>query len=54
VNLSIRSIVLLVAVVIFVLAAFGVSLGTVGLVPLGLAFFAGAFLLSEGAFGIRT
>jgi hypothetical protein len=54
VNLSIRSIVLLVAVVLFVLAAFGVSLGTVGLVPLGLAFFAGAFLLSEGGFGIRT
>ena len=53
-NLSIRSILILVAVVIFVLAAFDVSLGTVGLVPLGLAFFAGAFLVSEGGFGIRT
>ena len=53
-NLSIRSILLLVAVVLFVLAAIGVSLGTVGLVPLGLAFFAGAFLLGEGGLGIRT
>lgn len=53
-NLSIRSILLLVAVVVFVLAAFGVSLGTVGLIPLGLAFFAGAFLVSEGGLGIRT
>jgi hypothetical protein len=53
VNLSFRSILLLVAVVIFVLAAFGVSLGTVGLVPLGLAFFAGAFLLGEGGFPLR-
>jgi hypothetical protein len=51
VNLSIRSILLLVAVVIFVLAAFGVSLGAVNLVPLGLAFFAGAFLVDEGGFG---
>jgi hypothetical protein len=54
VNLSIRSILLLVAVVLFVLAAVGVGLGTVGLVPLGLAFFAGAFLLGEGGLGIRT
>jgi hypothetical protein len=51
VNLSIRSILLLVAVVIFVLAAVGVSLGTIGLVPLGLAFFAGAFLVGDGGFG---
>jgi hypothetical protein len=54
VNLSIRSILILVAVVIFVLAAFDVSLGSIALVPLGLAFFAGAFLVSEGGFGIRT
>jgi hypothetical protein len=54
VNLSIRSILLLVAVVIFVLAAVGVSLGDISLVPLGLAFFAGAFLVGEGGFGIRT
>jgi hypothetical protein len=54
VNPSIRSILLLVAVVLFVLAAVGVSLGDVGLVPLGLAFFAGAFLVGEGGLGLRT
>jgi hypothetical protein len=53
VNVSIRSILILVAVVIFVLAAFDVNLGTVGLVPLGLAFFAGAFLVSESGFPLR-
>ena len=53
-NLSIRSILLLVAVVIFVLAALAVSISSISLVPLGLAFFAGAFLVGEGGFGIRT
>lgn len=53
-NLSIRSILLLVAVVIFLLAAFGVSLGEIGLVPLGLAFFAGAFIVGDGGLGLRT
>jgi hypothetical protein len=52
-NLGARSILLLVAVVCFVLAAFGVSLGTIDLVPLGLAFFAGAFLLGDGGFKVR-
>jgi len=42
------SILLLVAVVLFVLAAFGVSLGTVGLVPLGLAAFAASFMIARG------
>ena len=53
-NLGARSILLLVAVVCFVLAAFGVSLGTIGLVPLGLAFFAGAFLLGDGGLSLRS
>ncbi len=53
-NLSIRSILLLVAVVLFVLAAVGVGLGDIGLVPLGLAFLAAAFLVSEGGFSLRT
>jgi hypothetical protein len=53
-NLGIRSILLLVAVVVFVLAAVGVSLGNIGLEALGLAFFAGAFLVGDGGFGIRT
>lgn len=42
------SILLLVAVVLFVLAAFGVSLGTVGLMPLGLAAFAASFMIGRG------
>jgi len=41
------SILLLVAVVLFVLSAFGVSLGTVGLVPLGLAAFAASFIFGR-------
>lgn len=52
-NLSIKSILLLVAVVLFVLAAFGISFADIGPVPLGLAFFAGAFLVSEGGLGVR-
>ncbi len=36
---------ILIALVIFVLAAFGVSLGSVGLVPLGLAVWAAAQLV---------
>jgi hypothetical protein len=35
----------LIAVIVFVLAAFGVSVGTVALVPVGLAFFAASFLV---------
>jgi len=54
VSLSPRSILLLVAVVCFVLAAFSVAIGTVGLVPLGLAAFAAAFLLGDGGgFSLR-
>ena len=53
-NLSIRSILLLVAVVLFLLAAFGIGFGEISLLPLGLAFFAGAFLVAEGGFGVRT
>lgn len=47
-NLGLRSILLIVAIICFVLAAIGTSLGTIGLVPLGLAFLAGAFLLGDG------
>ena len=54
VKLSIRAILLLVAVVLFVLSAYGVGLAGVSLVPLGLAFFAGAFLVSEGGFSLRA
>jgi hypothetical protein len=52
--MSVRSILLLVAVVLFVLAAVGVGLGDISLVPLGLAFFAAAFLLGDGGLNLRT
>ena len=39
------SILLLIAVVLFLLAAFSVNLGSLDLVTLGLAAFAGSFLL---------
>lgn len=45
VNLSMGAVLLLVSIVIFVLAAFGVTLGSVALVPLGLAFFAAGHLV---------
>lgn len=48
-----RSLLLIAAIVLFVLAALGVSLGTISLVPLGLAAFAGAFLLGGGGLNIR-
>jgi len=38
-------ILLIIAIVCFVLAAFNVVLGSVSLVALGLAFFAGSFLI---------
>ena len=41
------AILLLIAVVLFLLAAFDVSLGTFDLVTLGLAAFAGSFLLDS-------
>ena len=47
-NLGLRSILLIAAIICFVLAALGTSLGSIGLVPLGLAFLAGAFLVSDG------
>lgn len=53
-NLGLRSILLIVAIICFVLAAIGVGVGAVGLLPLGLAFFAGAFLVGDGGFGIRA
>ena len=40
------SILLLVAVVLFLLVAFDVNLGKLALVPLGFAAFAGSFLLA--------
>lgn len=42
---TVSRVLVLIAVIIFVLAAFGVSFATVGLVPLGLAVFAASFLV---------
>ncbi len=53
-DIGIRSILLIVAIICFVLAAVGVALGEISLVPLGLAFLAGAFLFGEGGLKLRT
>jgi len=42
---GLRLVFLIVALILFILAAIGVGLGSVGLVPLGLAFLTGAFLV---------
>ena len=52
-NLGLRSILLIIAVVCFVLAAIGTGIGGIALIPLGLAFFAGAFLVGDGGLNLR-
>ena len=46
-----RSLLLLIAVVLFALSAIGIGFGGVGLTSIGLAAFAGAFLVDES--GLR-
>ena len=46
--MSIATILLLLAVVCFLLSAVGVNIPRVSLLSLGLAFFAGAFLVGRG------
>ena len=53
-NVGLRSILLIVAIVCFLLSAFDVGLGSIGLTPLGLAFLAAAFLIGDGGFSLRT
>jgi hypothetical protein len=53
VSLTPRSILLLVAVILFVLLALGIQLGSISLLALGLAAFAGAFLLGDGGLNLR-
>ena len=43
-TVTISKILLLLAIIIFVLAAFGVTFSSVSIVPIGLAFFAASFL----------
>ena len=45
--LTLRSLLLLIAVVLFVLAAVGIDLRSISLIPLGLALFAGSFLVTD-------
>jgi hypothetical protein len=52
-RLTVRSLLLLVAVVLFVLAAVGVDLGTLAVVPLGLACFAAAFIVPDTMLSAR-
>jgi len=52
-RLTVRSILLLIAVVLFVLAAVGIDLGNIALVPLGLAAFAAAFVVPDSVLSAR-
>ena len=52
-TLTFRSILLLIAVVLFVLAAVGIDVGAISLVPLGLACFAGAFVAPDTVVSTR-
>ena len=52
-RLTLRMILLLIAVVLFVLAAVRVDLGSLAIVPLGLAFFAAAFLVPDTVISSR-
>jgi hypothetical protein len=51
--LTFRSLLLLIAVILFVLAAVGIDVSGVSLLPLGLACFAGSFLVPDRALGRR-
>jgi len=46
-NIGIRSLLLIVAIICFILAALGIDVGKISVVAVGLAFFAGAFLVSD-------
>jgi hypothetical protein len=52
-QLTIRTLCLLIAVVLFVLYAVGIRTGDVSLLGLGLAFFAGSFLVPDTALSRR-
>lgn len=51
--MPVRSILLIVAIVCFLAAAIGLDLGAISLLPVGLAFFAGAFLVEGGGLRFR-
>jgi hypothetical protein len=51
--LTVRTLLLVIAVILFVLAAIGVDVSGLSLTSLGLAFFAGAFLAPDVALDRR-
>jgi hypothetical protein len=51
--LTVRSLLLLAAVILFVLAAVGIDVSGISLVALGLACFAGSFVVPDRALGGR-
>ena len=51
--MSLRPILLIIAVICFVLAAIGFGIGGVNLTAVGLAVFAAAFLVDGGGFKLR-
>ena len=53
-NFGLRSILLIVAIICFVLAALGVGVAGLGLTPLGLAFLAAAALVGDGGLSLRS
>jgi hypothetical protein len=50
-NLTFRSLLLLIAVIVFALAAVGIDVSGISLVALGLACFAGSFLVPDRRLG---
>ncbi len=46
-NIGLRSVLLIIAVICFIVAALGIDVGKVSILSVGLAFFAGAFLVGE-------
>ncbi len=53
-NLGLRSLLLIAAIVCFVLAAIGFKLGDIGLIAAGLAFLAAAALFGDGGFKLGS
>ncbi len=47
-SIGLRAVLLIIAVICFVIAAIGISVGTVSITDIGLACFAGAFLVEHG------
>jgi hypothetical protein len=46
-NIGVRTVFLIIAIICFIVAALGIDVGKVSILSVGLAFFAGAFLVEE-------